>query len=468
MKLIKFQNFYLGALITLLVLFMMYGHSNRIEGDTVALLIGVNNAVKCLGNNIYFACPENVIHFPVFQYLIAIPLKLLGYLDENIFFAFLTLSKIAFIASLYLYFLAGKKIYGFCGGCLLVMVVSSGYLTWYATSTFNESVSFFLFSLLGYLLICKANVFKVGLVVLACTLTKEIAFPIIIYIFLLSLFYEKLVENKSAKKYLIKYYSLCVYLLTGLVINFLFNYFRFGVYFNSFNLDPQLMVSFKESLQYWLYLLVSPNFGLLFVWPSLIAFIFLGIFSNLKCSNKNILLFLCLNVGGVFLVNLGLSRWYSPFGWMAWGPRLTLPYIGSFFLLFASASLKDMLNYLSRYKAQHISIMFFIVFSFSFLANIAAYLDPGVMLEAIFRPTKIIINSGIVPFAVQTVPHDIFIAGLLEMMRESSLFATSLTIFSNDNLYYLTIFIVVLALICVLMGRSINLSCRNKSNYSDE
>lgn len=77
---------YVGILLVLGLTFQIY-----LTGDDQALLYGLQNALECLSRTpAEFPCKTGVLHFPIFQYLIAMPFKLLGLSDSSIkeFFVF--------------------------------------------------------------------------------------------------------------------------------------------------------------------------------------------------------------------------------------------------------------------------------------------------------------------------------------------------------------------------------------------
>jgi hypothetical protein len=109
-----------------------------------------------------------------------------------------------------------------------------------------------------------------------------------------------------------------------------FNFYRFGVFYNALYLNPILLVTDPGiRLSYFLGLWLSPAGGLLFFWPSLVLLL---VFALRRAT---------LPVWGlvVFLgaMTVGLSKWFAPFGWVAWGPRLLLPWLPAVLVLFLIA-----------------------------------------------------------------------------------------------------------------------------------
>lgn len=120
--------------------------------------------------------------------------------------------------------------------------------------------------------------------------------------------------------------------LLALVANLAFNWFRFGSPQNVALLDPLLRVQdFKQALIFFLAILFSPNGGILLFWP-LATLPMLAAFFDARPGMKPY----WLGVGVPLMLAalaFGFANWYAPFGWVAWGPRLLLPWVPALTLL---------------------------------------------------------------------------------------------------------------------------------------
>lgn len=148
-----------------------------------------------------------------------------------------------------------------------------------------------------------------------------------------------LLITKSSKK---SYFLLSLTTITGILINWFFSYIRYqslteGVYQDTgVVIDP--ITNLNNLVAVWL----SPSGGVLgyfFILPMILIIILINSFrSNTKRQFYVVLLLLL----PVILINLNLALWYSPFGWIGWGPRLFLPtiilFIFSVFLFFKSTN----------------------------------------------------------------------------------------------------------------------------------
>jgi hypothetical protein len=128
-----------------------------------------------------------------------------------------------------------------------------------------------------------------------------------------------------------------------------FNYFRFGTFFNgSYASKLNIVPSFRLHLSFFMGMWFSPNGGLAFFWPSFMllyiavfAAVLLGIARN-KFIEPNSApprrslryYFPLLTISAIlFLLTAGFSKWYTPLGGFAWGPRFMLPWIPAMSLL---------------------------------------------------------------------------------------------------------------------------------------
>jgi hypothetical protein len=124
-------------------------------------------------------------------------------------------------------------------------------------------------------------------------------------------------------------------LIFGLVIGFsctcLFNWWRFGTWKNTGYLNPDFRTpGLALPARVFGSLYLSPSGGTLVIWffATLVTIVVpvLTIFQSgkfLVLKNISPILLICAPLGQVFL----LSKWFSPFGWISWGPRTMIPVI---------------------------------------------------------------------------------------------------------------------------------------------
>ena len=413
---------YAGLLFVLCITFRLH-----ISGDTVALISGLNHALICLKcTALKIPCGAEVVHFPIFQYLEGVPFKLLGMPDDKLLNIFGYINAIWFIVAAYVFWKVGRLTGGDAGGHLSILILLSSYLLWYITSTFNEMAVFTLFALLAFSVIDGWKIGYISLIAFFCTLTKEIAFPFVLYFVLLSYAAYEYKDKQCLNiilfihNFLKRYFFPIIAVFVGVALNAMFNYFRFGTVENISLLWPKLFTPWPYVPNFLTALFISPSGGLVFLWLSLCVFLLAAIICSLhqKTIGKWILL---LSVLGIFIVNFGLARWYSPFGWCAWGPRLTLPFLGSVAVIGIYIGIPYILN---RYRNIEINkyflVLIFLIMTISSLPNLAVLLNEGAFFSKMFGiPTKIAIASGVKPFTIQTATAEQYMRASIELYRRN-------------------------------------------------
>jgi len=318
-----------------LVVVLMMTFNLRQEGDTVALANGTANALACLGAGKIFY-DLNVVHFSLFQYLFAAPFIIAGLDTKTVVQALAGISFVWFALTAIVFWRTGKRDAGVQGGHLNRLFLLTGYLLYYANSSFNEMAAFALFSLLAYSVIAHCRTLLIFLLCLACTITKEFASPFVLLILVFSGAVCNMRESRdlSDLRGFSSFISGLMGVGAGTGTNVLCNYFRFGSPLNAPLLDPMLSAPWNAFTAYFFYLFYSPAGGLFWVWPSLLLLLFMQLWLNRNDCKKLVVIFSVSFF--IVLVNAGFARWYSSFGWYAWGPRLTLPYLGAALMLVLS------------------------------------------------------------------------------------------------------------------------------------
>ena len=405
------------------------------SGDTVALANGLDFALSCLSSSpMRFPCGEAVVHFPIFQYLIGAPFELLGITNSATLVYLFGVMSVAwsFIAAV-TFWRIGYISSGRAGGALGFLILLSGYLLVYMTSSFNEAASFTLFALLALSVISRWRILFISLIAFACTITKEVAFPFVLYFMLLSFITIELrgVKTLTLKhlsvNFLFKYKVAIGSVFAGVAVNLLFNYFRFGSVKNLSNLDPLLLTPWIFVPDFFSYLFISPAGGLIFTWFSLCIFITLPTAFLIRDRAKIWIISFALL--GIIVANLGLARWFSPFGWYAWGPRLTLPFLGSIGVVVVYLINPYIIEFFVSESRKKIgTLIIFFVIAISSLPNLAVRLDGEKFYTKMFEPTQIAIESKIPVFTVQTVPTNLYMAASLEAFARDIVLPTTIHI----------------------------------------
>lgn len=241
-----------------------------------------------------------------------------------------------------------------------VMMLVTSPLLYYSCSSFNEGTAAFVTLLFTLSCLWRGQksemqgldrqstsrahpVFIVFFFVLA-GVTKEVAPPFLFLIGILS-FWPGIV--KTPKQYKKEWISLTAGMSFSVFFNSLFNLWRFGSILNLANLDPSLRVpNFQQHLVSFTGILFSPNGGIFFfcfLFSLLIVYLFwnwIRRFISLSPTTRVFTFDFFMDFGfqiGFCAVFFGLisgfSKWYAPFGWVAWGPRLMVPWIPSLMVL---------------------------------------------------------------------------------------------------------------------------------------
>lgn len=442
-----------------ILLFFTITFRVHISGDTVALLNGLDNALQCLvANPIQWPCGAKVVHYPIFQYLIALPFRLIG-LEKDIILHFLIALNVGwFIVSIMIFWCIGFVTAGVRGGHLALVILFSGYIIWYPTTSFNESASFALFALLAFSVLEKYKIIWVTIIAFLCTITKEIAFPFVFGIIMGAALARDRESIKLSNILLWVRTSITSYLCVimaiafGVAVNLLFNLFRFGSVKNIPLLDPQLHTPWPYVYEFFFDLWFSPASGLFFLWGTLCLLTSFGFYIYRHDVKR--LCILILLVGIISLVNFGLARWFSPFGAYAWGPRLTLPYLGGIGVILIAIVGADLIKMLSRIRNTTIyGIIGAGVFVLA-MPNIAVCVDGGRFFREMYAPTILQRDFGINKFTIQTVPINLYVHASLELQSRNILIPVTAKVASENLLIFIGWFMLLIS--------SIRTICRDR------
>ena len=319
-----------------LVIYLRFGwHSS---GDDMAVLNGLNVALDCLKTNSFGdICGSGVTQFPILLYITALPFNLMGFDNSSISETFSLISFISSILSCLIFYRVGYVSGGRGVAIISVGFVLSGYLFWYMFSSFGEALAFFLFSLFVLAIVEKWKILYIGIIAFFCTITKDIAFPFIIAFLILTIFstnntYKTIRDLLRLTFTHINDYKI-VYLaiILGICVNSLFNLFKYGTVTNAYYTSPIYQVPIEFTIKNFYMIFLSPAHGLIYVWFSFFCLIVSSIFFFLKDSKAMTTLSCLLLI--LAAMTFGFAFWFSPFGMVAWGPRLNLPLLAPICLL---------------------------------------------------------------------------------------------------------------------------------------
>jgi hypothetical protein len=206
-----------------------------------------------------------------------------------------------------------------------LLLVLSGPLLAYTSMTWGEALASGLLVCFAAAMLLQAPAAIVMFAALGASLTKETAYPFVAAIGILGLVLARRRTGRPIRRHAVWG---AAGLLLGIVLASLFNVVRFGSVLNTNYLQPELHTpGIGRKLEYAVALLVSPNGGIVFFWLSasvlLIAACLVPLVYRPNLDPRPALVIVAVVIGLI----AGLAAWWTPFGWSAWGPRLTLPWI---------------------------------------------------------------------------------------------------------------------------------------------
>ena len=141
--------------------------------------------------------------------------------------------------------------------------------------------------------------------------------------------------------------------VVGLLLNVGFNLFRFGDLTNATYLDPTSATPGIElKLRYFLSLWLAPNGGLLWYWMSACLVLVAGGIMMIRQwrwrGDLRPWLPTAVVIGLAAVNAAGLASWYAPFGWLAWGPRPSIPMTPAFVVAVAVVGGSGLVTFIGR------------------------------------------------------------------------------------------------------------------------
>jgi hypothetical protein len=317
-----------------------------VGGDTPWLVDGTDQIVRCLSAHDLVKCgytgelsatgqTTTIGPYPLLQYIPDLIARSLGATHNSRYLVLALLSTAAVIGAVAVaarVFLRLRQAVWFWA---FLAVVLSGPVLVYANTTWGEMLAAGLLVFLVAAAVVPVSPALFGLAAFAASLTKETSYPFVAAIGLLGLVLARRRTGRSIRPHLRTG-------VAGIVIAFAcataFNVLRFGAVQNTNYLRHEFTVPVGRVPEIALGLYVAPNGGILIFWTSatllLAALLILPLAP--RAHSPETLFRRRLAVGTAAVVaalTLALASWYSPFGWIAWGPRLSLPWVLPLLLL---------------------------------------------------------------------------------------------------------------------------------------
>jgi hypothetical protein len=330
----------LAALAPFALLIPVWISKSTAGGDTPWLLDGTNVLHDCLARGDLSACGARshpdpfglttaIGPWPALQYIPDLTAVSLGVQAHPTRVRILvTLGVVALVLALLLSLLALRR--AGQGGWFwaFALLVFAGPLLAYENVSWGEPLAAGL--LLCFVAVCllQPHPALLGLAAFTACLTKETAYPIVIALGVLALVLARRRTGAPIRRHL-------AWGGAGVVLAFvlatLFNVVRFGSVLNKNYLRSGFHTpGVLRKLEFAAGLLVSPNGGIFLFWTSAAVVVVAAcVVPLVRCRRGDaidVVPAVTLLAIAVVLI-AGLASWWTPFGWLAWGPRLSLPWM---------------------------------------------------------------------------------------------------------------------------------------------
>lgn len=305
--------------------------------DTIDVLRGAAALRICFDEGVLAHCADYLGRrgvpvgepYPLYQHVPAYVMLVLGASAGTVFRGLQLLNLAAFAGLAVLMGLVGRRTGRAWAAPLLVLVAIGGPLAWYAWSTFGEVLAVALITALAAAALLRAPPWLLLVLAWMAGTTKETAPPFTFAIAAIALAATPLARRPARRAHWI---ALVAGTLLALASNLALNVLRFGqvvnpVYTAPLTQVPGVGLKARFALSLW----AAPNGGTAFFWPSVTLVIAGLLFAVARRDRRalpaaGLLVLVALHTGL-------LASWWSPFGWVAWGPRLMLPLLPAFALL---------------------------------------------------------------------------------------------------------------------------------------
>ena len=316
-----------------------------VGGDTPFVLDGTNAFLQCMDARVFVGCghtgelndwglTSSLGDWPLLQHLPDLAMIGLGIDGHPNRTRVLTLlSVLGVLGSVVLGWLVLTRTGQAAWFWGYLVVLLSGPTLAYARSTAGEMFAMGLLVSLVAATVLRAPPVVIALAAFGASITKETAYPFVVAMGLLGLVLARRRTGEPIRNHVL-WGAAGVGL--ALVATSLFNIVRFGSVLNTNYLDePELHTpGIGRTIEYAAAVLVSPSGGILVFWPAatvlLVAACLLPFLRWGRGLDRRPALVLA---AAVVLLTIGFARWWTPFGWSAYGPRLMLPWLAPLVLL---------------------------------------------------------------------------------------------------------------------------------------
>ncbi len=301
-------------------------------GDTDNLVVGTRRAGECIRAGTWTACGllpgtrvSEVFPYPPLQYLPAGLFASLGLSNDAVVEALGRLNILAFAATIIMCGWAFHSPDRRASRSLAIIAVIGSSAVYQSTAGFGEMLAAAMATAAVAAVLRRRPVLIVATVAIAA-LGKDTLLPFIVALgFLCGRDEDRFLPPRRV------WIPLLVGACLGGIVIVAFNVFRFGQVINVFYLDPLFRTPGEmRRLVFLAGEWLSPSAGLAWYWPIatavLIACGWIAVIGLVRRPRRTRGWLPGLAVAGLaVLFTAGLASWFSPYGWIAYGPRLSVP-----------------------------------------------------------------------------------------------------------------------------------------------
>jgi hypothetical protein len=209
-----------------------------------------------------------------------------------------------------------------------LILVLSGPILVYANTTWGEMLATGLLTALVAAAALRAPPFIIAVAAFGASLTKETSYPFVAALGAVGLV---LASRRLQEPIRARLVGLVAGIVVAVVCASLFNVVRFGGPENTNYLREEFRSPLARVPELALGLLVAPNGGILIFWTSATVLVGALLAVPLLSSgggSRRFRISIALSLAAFCLgVTMSLAFWWAPFGWAAWGPRLSLAWV---------------------------------------------------------------------------------------------------------------------------------------------
>jgi hypothetical protein len=303
------------------------GRGGVVTTDTLNLLDSTAGLDLCLDRG-DLSCDE-MGRWPPLQYIPALVFKRLGASFVDAANDLIYLNGLAVMAVLALLWVAGRRSGAPWLAPLAILAGLVSPLLWYGAAGFAEAVAASLTLLFVVAVALGWNPWLAGGALWAAALSKETALPFLVALGVIALLLRPRDDPRRRPLAIALGAGAAAAALTiGLV-----NLSRYGVPWNRYYVDPDWAVhGLGWRADFFAAQLVSPNAGLLWFWPLATAAVAAAGAGALRHARRartlrgrpGLVLATVAVLAGLIAT---FASWWAPFGWVAYGPRLIVPWV---------------------------------------------------------------------------------------------------------------------------------------------